>query len=135
MREVGEQRLRDAVADPGALAVPIEQERRDALHRRHQHLAQFAPAVIAALDLTASRGYERLLQAFEHANANRHLRFLPDAPLEVLPAAWRAWTLDDQGRPVRTRYGVALWILVRDALRARGRTGRAATATATPPAG
>ena len=120
LREVGEQRLREAVADPGALAVPIEQERRDALHRRHQHLAQFAPAVIAALDLTASRGYERLLQAVEHTNANRHLRLLPDAPLEVLPAAWRPWTLDDQRRPVRTRYEVALWLLVRDALRARG---------------
>ncbi len=98
LQEVGEQRLREAVADPGALAVPIEQERRDALHRRHAHLAQFAPAVIAALDLTASRGYERLLQAIEHANANRHLRLLPDAPLQVLPASWRAWTLDDQGR-------------------------------------
>ncbi|MCA1698041.1 MAG: Tn3 family transposase, partial [Actinobacteria bacterium] len=120
LREVGEQRLRDAVADPGALAVPIEQERRDAQHRRHAHLAQFAPAVIAALDLTASRGYERLLAAVEDANANRHLRLLPDAQLPVLPAAWRAWTLDEQGRPVRTRYELALWILVRDALRARG---------------
>jgi len=76
--------------------------------------------VIAALDLTASRGYERLLAAVEHTNANRHLRLLPDAPLEVLPAAWRPWTLDDQGRPIRTRYEVALWLLVRDALRARG---------------
>ena len=135
LREVGEQRLREAVADPGALAVPIEQERRDALHRRHQHLAQFAPAVIAALDLTASRGYERLLQAVEHTNANRHLRLLPDAPLEVLPAAWRPWTLTIRGARCApaTKSRCGSWSGTRCGPAAS--IGRAATATATRPAG
>ena len=45
---------------------------------------------------------------------------LPDARLGVLPAAWRAWTLDEHGRPLRTRYELALWLLARDALRSRG---------------
>ena len=42
LREVGAQRLRAAVEDPGALARPIEEQRRDALGNRHAHLAQFA---------------------------------------------------------------------------------------------
>jgi len=54
--------------------------------------------VIAALDLTASRGYERLLEAVEYANANRHLRLLPDAPLQVLPAAWRGRSTNKDAR-------------------------------------
>jgi Domain of unknown function (DUF4158) len=120
LREVGEQRLRAAVEDPGALARPIDEQRRDALGNRHAHLAQFAPALLAALDLRAARGYQPLLDAINHVNANRSLRVLPDARLEVLPAAWRTWTLDEHGRPLRTRYELALWLLARDALRSRG---------------
>lgn len=120
LREVGAQRLRAAVEDPGALARPIEEQRRDALGNRHAHLAQFAPAILAALDLRAARGYQPLLDAINHVNANRSLRVLPDARLGVLPAAWRAWTLDEHDRPLRTRYELALWLLARDALRSRG---------------
>ena len=118
--EVGEERLRACVQDAGALAKPIEQERRDAKHRRHAHLARFAPAVLAALDLRAARGYEPLLDAIRYSAAHRDEPRLPDAPLSVLPAAWRDWTLDEDGTPVRTRYELALWIKAREALRARG---------------
>lgn len=120
LREVGEQRLRAAVEDPGALAKPIDEQRRDALGSRHSHLAQFAPALLAALDLRAARGYQPLLDAIDHVSASRSLRVLGDAKLEVLPAAWRAWTLDEDGRPLRTRYELALWLVARDALRSRG---------------
>jgi len=44
---------------------------------------------------------------------------LPDAPLEILSAVYRAWVVDEQGRIVRTRYEIALWLVARDALRAR----------------
>ena len=63
LSEVGEQRLRVCAEDPGALAKPIDEQRRDAQHARHSHLAQFAPAVLSALDLRAGRGYEPLLDA------------------------------------------------------------------------
>lgn len=120
LREVGEPRLRAAVDDPGALAKPIEEQRRDALGGRHAYLAQFAPALLAALDLRAARGYQPLLDAITYTNANRSLRVLPDAKLKVLPATWRAWALDEHGRVVRTRFELALWLVVRDALRSRG---------------
>ncbi len=45
---------------------------------------------------------------------------LADAPLEVLPAVWRRWVVNDDGEVVRTRYELGLWIQARDALRARG---------------
>jgi TnpA family transposase len=118
--EIGEQRLRACVEDPEALASPIDAQRRDAKHRRHAHLARFAPAVLTALDLRAARGYEPLLEAIRYSAAHRDEPRLPDAPLSVLPAGWRDWTLDEDGIPVRTRYELALWIKARDALRARG---------------
>jgi hypothetical protein len=120
LREVGLERLRECVADPGALARAIDEQRRDAQHDRHSYLAQFAPAVLAALDLKAARGYEPLLEAIRYSNAHRDKPQLPDAPLSVVPAGWRQWTLDVQGQVTRTRFEVALWIRAREALRARG---------------
>lgn len=118
--EIGELRLRACVEDPEALSIPIDAQRRDAKHRRHAHLARFAPAALAALNLRAARGYEPLLEAIHYSAAHRDEPRLPDAPLSVLPAGWRDWTLDEDGTPVRTRYELALWIKTRDALRARG---------------
>jgi TnpA family transposase len=120
LRDVGVQRLRACVEDPRALAKPIDEQRRDQQHARHSHLAQFAPAVLAALDLQAGRGYEALLDAIRYSNEHRDKPVLPGAPLGVLPATWRQWTLDERGQTVRTRYELALWIQARDALRARG---------------
>ncbi len=120
LREVGVERLRECVADRGALGRAIDQQRRDAQHDRHSYLAQFASAVLAALDLEAARGYEALLDAVRYSNAHRQKPVLADAPVSVLPAGWRQWTLDGQGQVIRTRFEVALWIGARDALRARG---------------
>jgi len=120
LREVGEQRLRACVEDPDALSKPIDEQRREAQHARHSQLAQFAPLVLGALDLTAARGYESLLEAIRYSNRNRDKPGLAEAPLEVLPAVWRRWVLNEGGEVVRTRYELALWIQARDALRARG---------------
>ena len=123
--EIGEQRLRACVEDPEALASPIDVQRRDAKHRRHAHLARFAPAVLAGLDPRAARGYEPLLEAIRYSAAHRDEPRLPDAPLTVLPAAWREWTLDEDGIPIRTRFELALWI---------GCATRSAAAACTEPA-
>jgi hypothetical protein len=120
LREVGEPRLRGCVEDPDALATPIDEQRRDAQHARHSQLAQFAPLVLGALDLKAARGYEPLLEAIRYSNAHRDKSVLAEARLEVLPAVWRRWVLNDDGDVVRTRYELGLWIQARDALRARG---------------
>ena len=69
--EIGEQRLRACVEDREALASPIDVQRRDAKHRRHAHLARFAPAVLAGLDPRAARGYEPLLEAIRYSAARR----------------------------------------------------------------
>ena len=76
--------------------------------------------MLIALDLRAARGYEPLLEAIRYSAANRDEPRLPDAPLSVLPAGWRDWTLEEDGIPVRTRFELALWIKARDALRGRG---------------
>ena len=76
--------------------------------------------MLAGLDLRAARGYEPLLEAIRYSAAHRDEPRLPDAPLTVLPAAWREWTLDEGGIPIRTRFELALWIKARDALRGRG---------------
>jgi hypothetical protein len=120
LREVGVARLRDCVEDPAKLALPIDAQRREAKHRRHGHLAQFAPTVLAALDLRAARGYEPLLDAIRYSNERRDEPRLPDASLGVLPAAWRQWVLDEHGVPIRTRYELALWIKARETLKGRG---------------
>ncbi|MDQ3677621.1 MAG: Tn3 family transposase [Actinomycetota bacterium] len=119
VREVGEARLRAAAQDPGRLTRRVEEQRRDALAARHAHLAQFAPRVLAGLDLHAAPGDQPLLDAIRHVETNRRRTLLPDAPLEVLSPTYRAWVVDEQGRVVRTRYEIALWLAARDALRAR----------------
>jgi TnpA family transposase len=120
VREIGETRLRAAAEDPGRLTRRVEEQHRDALWARHSHLAQFAPHVLKALDLKAAAGDQPLLDAITYTTANRHRPLLPDAPLGVLPATWRAWVgPDQQGCVVRTRYEIALWLVARDALRAR----------------
>ncbi|MCA1680536.1 MAG: hypothetical protein LC777_17095, partial [Actinobacteria bacterium] len=117
--EVGETRLRAAAQDPGRLTRRVEEQRRDALWARHAHLAQFAPRVLAALDLKAAAGDQPLLNAIRYVEGNRQRQLLPDAPLGVLSPTYRAWVVDEHGRTVRTRYEIALWLTARDALRAR----------------
>jgi hypothetical protein len=81
----------------GSALDPIDAQRRDAKHRRHAHLARFAPAVLAGLDLRAARGYEPLLEAIHYSAVHRDEPRLPGATLSVLPAGWRDWTLDEDG--------------------------------------
>ena len=50
-------------------------------------------------------------------SAAAHDRFV-DEPVELLPKAWRAWVLDENGRVRRTRLELGLWFVARDALRA-----------------
>ena len=105
IREIGEPRLRAAAEDPARLTRRVEEQRRDSLGARHTHLAQFAPRVLAGLDLKASPGDQPLLDAIRYVASNRQRQLLPDAPLEILSAVYRAWVTDEQGRVVRTRYG------------------------------
>ncbi len=119
LAEVGETRLRAAAQDPGRLTRRVEDQRRDALAARHAHLAQFAPRVLAALDLKAAPGDQPLLDAIRYVEVNRERQLLPDAPHEVLSPTYRAWVVDEHGRVVRTRYELVLWLVARDALRAR----------------
>jgi len=69
--EVGETRLRAAAQDPGRLTRRVEDQRRDALAARHSHLAQFAPGVLAGLDLKAAPGDLPLLDAIRYVEVNR----------------------------------------------------------------
>jgi hypothetical protein len=73
------------------------------LWARHAHLAQFAPRVLAALDLNAAAGDQPLLDAIRYVEVNRQRPVVPDAPLGVLSPTYRAWVVDEHGRTVGTR--------------------------------
>lgn len=77
LRELGEPRLRVAAQDPGRLTRPVDEQRLDALAARHSHLAQFAPRVLASLDLNAAPGDQPLLDAIRHVAANRQRSCCP----------------------------------------------------------
>jgi hypothetical protein len=131
--EVGLDRLHAAAAiKPGELP-PIDEQQLDKVRGSYSHLR---PAMHAVLDTVVLRGAssadEELLATLKRLRAARD-RFI-DEPVELLPKAWRAWVLDDNGRVQRTRYEFGLWFVTRDALRA-GRLYRSVGRRYADPAG
>ncbi|MCA1680499.1 MAG: Tn3 family transposase, partial [Actinobacteria bacterium] len=115
--EVGLERLHAAAAiKPGELP-PIDEQQLDRVRASYSHLR---PAMHAVLDTVALSGAtsadDELLATLKRVRAARD-RFI-DEPVELLPKAWRAWVLDDDGRVQRTRYELGMWFVARDALRA-----------------
>jgi hypothetical protein len=66
----------------------------------------------AVLDTVVLRGAtsagDELLATLKRLRDARD-RFV-DEPVALLPKAWRAWVLDDDGRVQRTRYELGLWV-------------------------
>jgi TnpA family transposase len=115
--EIGWERLQQAAGiNPGQVP-PIDVQQLDQLRSSYAHLR---PAVHDALDAVELRGAtsndEELLTTLRQVQAATG-RFL-DQPVERLPKAWRGWVRDLDGRVHRTRYELALWFMLRDALRA-----------------
>jgi len=116
-REIGLERLEAAAAVDADELPPIDVQQLDQVRGSYSHLR---PAMHAVLDAVALRGAtstdEQLLAALKRVSAASD-RFV-DEPVELLPKAWRAWVLDDDGRVQRTRLELGLWFVARDALRA-----------------
>lgn len=124
MREVGVDRLRDAAAITKGALPSLEQEQLEVLHRSHGSLNRAMTAILDTVELHAHPADQPLLDTLALVARQRRNRFLTGAPVELLPAEFRSWVLDEQGRVLRTRYEIGLWSAVRDALRA-GRLHRA----------
>lgn len=135
LAEVGDTRLRAAAQDPGCLTRRVEDQRRDALAARHAYLAQFAPRVLAGLDLKAASGDQPLLDAIRYVEVNRDRQLLPDAPLEVLSPTYRVWVVDEHGRIVERATSSRCGSPPVTRCAPAGYTGPAVTATAIPPRG
>jgi len=118
MREVGVDRLRDAAAVTRDTLPSLEQEQLDVLHKSHSSLTRAMTAILDTVELHAHAAEQPLLDAVALARRQRRNRFLTGAPVELLPAEFRPWVCDGQGRVLRTRYELGLWSAVRDALRA-----------------
>jgi hypothetical protein len=115
--EVGLERLHAAAAVKAGELPPIDEQQLDKVRASYAYLR---PAMHAVLDTVALRGAtstdEELLATLKRLRSARE-RFA-DEPVDVLPKAWRAWVLDEDGRVQRTRYELGLWFVARDALRA-----------------
>jgi hypothetical protein len=100
--EVGLERLHAAAAVKAGELPPIDEQQLDKVRASYAYLR---PAMHAVLDTVALRGArsagEELLATLKRLRAARD-RFV-DEPVDVLPKAWRAWVLDDDGRVQRTR--------------------------------
>jgi hypothetical protein len=95
--EVGLERLHAAAAvKPGELP-PIDEQQLDKVRASYSHLR---PAIHAVLDTVLLRGAtsadDELFASLKRVRAARD-RFIHE-PVELLPKAWRAWVLDDEGR-------------------------------------
>ncbi len=115
--EIGLERLQAAASLDSTQLPPIDVQQLDQVRGSYSHLR---PAIHAVLHAVALRGAspadDQLLAALGRVRASRG-RFV-DEPLVLVPKAWREWVCDQDGRVQRTRFELALWFVVRDALRA-----------------
>ena len=126
VREVGVARLRDAAAITKDTLPSLELEQLEVLHKSHGSLTRALTAIVDTVPLRAHRAEQPLLDELALLARQRRNRYLTGVSAELLPAEFRAWVRDEQGRVLRTRYELGLWFAVRDALRA-GRLHRAAS--------
>jgi TnpA family transposase len=117
-RVIGLARLKAAADAEEAALAPIGVQQLDRLHAAHGHMRPAVAAVLGAVTLLADPAEGALRDALALAAGPPGPRLLADAPLEALPRAWREWVCDHKGRPRRTRYELAVWFAVREALRA-----------------
>lgn len=111
--EVGEERLRRAVASCRKLAAPDKDAFVIKMRRRYAGLRRFLPSFYR-LPLCAEQGSEKLVEAVAMARGPQ----LPDdPPSRFLQPAFRRHLVDEEGRVVRAVWETGLAIALRDALR------------------
>ena len=100
-RRIPAEVLQRAVEESDHIIRPLDDSYFDFLASRYSYLRQFAPAFLDAFDFQSNVQPDPLLEAvrlLRRLNAE-HRRTIPeDAPLSFVPAKWRTYVIDAQGR-------------------------------------
>jgi hypothetical protein len=118
---LSEEDLAAAVDDADRIMRPLDDDYFDLLADRHSDLRQFAPSLLSAFKFRSSDVDGELVEAIElvcRLNASGHRKVPEDAPVSFVPARWRSYVIDHDGRIDRRFYELCVLWELRAALRA-----------------
>jgi TnpA family transposase len=118
---LSEQELAAAVDDADRIMRPLDDDYFDLLADRYSHLRQFAPSLLSAFNFRSSDVDQELVAAIElvhQLNVSGRRKVPEDAPVSFVPARWRTYVIDDDGRIDRRFYELCVLWELRAALRA-----------------
>jgi hypothetical protein len=120
-RRIPPERLRKAVEEASGIVRPEDDSALDFLRKRYGHLRQFVPAFLAAFPFRSNVDPDPLLKAVDLLLrlGDRRGPSLPrKTPVEFVPAKWRPFVVDGQGRIDRAYFELCVLSELRAALRA-----------------
>ena len=119
-QDVPEKKLQAAVEECDEIIRPLDDSYFDFFERRYNQIRQFAPAFLDAFVLRSNESDHSLLQAVDllrNLNTKR-LRNVPEhAPTNFVPAKWRPYAIDPEGRIDRHYYELCVLSELRNAFR------------------
>jgi len=118
---LSEEELAAAVDDADRIMRPLDDDYFDLLADRYSHLRQFAPSLLSAFNFRSSEIDQELVQAIDlvrRLNTTGRRKVPEDAPISFVPARWRSYVIDDEGRIDRRFYELCVLWELRAALRA-----------------
>lgn len=119
--QVPRDRMAAALLEAEKIARPLDDNYLDFLGNRYSHVREFAPHVVAALELRANAAGTEVLRAVEllrQINADHKRRVPDDAPLGFMTEKWRPYIVGSDGQISRRYWELCLLSALRDALRA-----------------
>jgi hypothetical protein len=118
---LSEEELAAAIDDADRIMRPLDDDYFDLLADPYSHLRQFPPSLLSAFSFRSSDVDQELVQAIElvrRLNATGRRKVPEDAPIRFVPARWRTYVIDDDGRIDRRFYELCVLWELRAALRA-----------------
>jgi TnpA family transposase len=120
-RRIPPERLRKAVEESSGIVRPDEDSGLDFLRKRYGHLRRFVPAFLAAFPFRSNVDPDPLLKAVDLLRrlSERRGPSLPrSTAVDFVPAKWRPYVVDGQGRIDRAYFELCVLSELRAALRA-----------------
>jgi TnpA family transposase len=120
-RKVPQETLRKAVEDSARIVRPADDNGFDFLRKQYGHLRRFIPAFLSTFLFRSNTDPDPLLEAVDllRRMRDRRGRTLPrTSPVGFIPAKWRRFVIDDQGRVDHAYYELCALSELRAALRA-----------------
>ena len=120
-RQIPPERLRKAVEESSGIVRPGDDSGLDFLRKRYGHLRRFVPAFLAAFSFRSNVDPDPLLKAVDLLRrlSQRRGPSLPrSTAVDFVPAKWRPYVIDGQGRIDRAYFELCVLSELRAALRA-----------------